>query len=127
MDLAADVKLEDLARMTPGFAGADLANLVNEAALAAARRGMAQVERVDFQEALDKLLLGAKREALMDEHERRIVAYHEGGTRWSRQFYPMSIHSIRSQLCHADAHLALPIFCRRMIGATIHVPTCSSA
>jgi cell division protease FtsH len=77
--LAADVKLEDLARMTPGFAGADLANLVNEAALAAARRGKAQVERVDFQEALDKLLLGAKREALMDEHERRIVAYHEGG------------------------------------------------
>jgi cell division protease FtsH len=77
--LAADVKLEELARMTPGFAGADLANLVNEAALAAARRGKKQVERVDFQEALDKLLLGAKRDALMDEHERRIVAYHEGG------------------------------------------------
>ena len=77
--LAADVKLEELARMTPGFAGADLANLVNEAALAAARRGKTQVERVDFQEALDKLLLGAKREALMDERERRIVAYHEGG------------------------------------------------
>src|SRR5260221_155020 len=77
--LAADVKLEELARMTPGFAGADLANLVNEAALAATRRGKTQVERVDFQEALDKLLLGAKREALMDERERRIVAYHEGG------------------------------------------------
>jgi cell division protease FtsH len=73
------VKLEELARMTPGFAGADLANLVNEAALAAARRGKTQVERDDFQEALDKLLLGAKREALMDERERRIVAYHEGG------------------------------------------------
>src|ERR1700736_3857311 len=77
--LAADVNLEELARGTPGFSGADLANLVNEAALAAARRGKTQVERLDFQEALDKLLLGGKREALMDEHERRIVAYHEGG------------------------------------------------
>jgi cell division protease FtsH len=77
--LAPDVDLEELARGTPGFSGADLANLVNEAALAAARRGKAQVDRHDFQEALDKLLLGGKREALMDERERRVVAYHEGG------------------------------------------------
>lgn len=77
--LAPDVSLEELARGTPGFSGADLANLVNEAALAAARKGKAQVDRQDFQEALDKLLLGGKREALMDERERRIVAYHEGG------------------------------------------------
>jgi cell division protease FtsH len=77
--LAPDVNLEELARGTSGFSGADLANLVNEAALAAARRGKTQVDRLDFQEALDKLLLGGKREALMDEHERRIVAYHEGG------------------------------------------------
>jgi cell division protease FtsH len=77
--IAPDVKLEDLARVTPGFAGADLENLVNEAALAAARRGSAQVSRQDFDNALDKLLLGGKREALMDERERRTVAYHEGG------------------------------------------------
>ncbi len=77
--LAPDVNLADLARVTPGFSGADLANLVNEAALAAARRGSAQVSRQDFENALDKLLLGGKREALMDERERRIVAYHEGG------------------------------------------------
>jgi cell division protease FtsH len=77
--LAPDVNLEDLARATPGFSGADLENLVNEAALAAARRGSAQVTRKDFEDALDKLLLGGKREALMDERERRIVAYHEGG------------------------------------------------
>src|SRR5258708_5510630 len=77
--LAPDVNLEDLARATPGFSGADLENLVNEAALAAARRGKTQVERRDFEDALDKLLLGGKREALMDERERRIVAYHEGG------------------------------------------------
>ncbi len=77
--LAADVNLEDLARVTPGFSGADLENLVNEAALAAARRGSAQVSRQDFEHALDKLLLGGRREALMDERERRTVAYHEGG------------------------------------------------
>ncbi|HZS76726.1 MAG TPA: ATP-dependent zinc metalloprotease FtsH [Ktedonobacteraceae bacterium] len=77
--LAPDVNLEELARGTPGFSGADLANLVNEAALAAARHGKTQVDRHDFQEALDKLLLGGKREALMDERERRIVAYHESG------------------------------------------------
>jgi cell division protease FtsH len=77
--LAPDVNLADLARVTPGFSGADLENLVNEAALAAARRGSTQVSRQDFENALDKLLLGGKREALMDERERRIVAYHEGG------------------------------------------------
>ena len=77
--LAPDVNLEDLARATPGFSGADLENLVNEAALAAARRGQTQVARQDFEEALDKLLLGGKREALMDERECQIVSYHEGG------------------------------------------------
>src|SRR6266536_929290 len=77
--LAPDVNLEDLARGTPGFSGADLENLVNEAALAAARRESRQVSRQDFENAIDKLLLGGKREALMDEQERRIVAYHEGG------------------------------------------------
>ncbi len=77
--LAPDVNLADLARMTPGFSGADLENLVNEAALAAARRESAQVSRQDFDNALDKLLLGGKREALIDERERKIVAYHEGG------------------------------------------------
>ncbi len=77
--LAPDVNLADLACVTPGFSGADLENLVNEAALAAARRDSAQVSRQDFENALDKLLLGGKREALMDERERRIVAYHEGG------------------------------------------------
>ena len=77
--LAPDVNLEDLARVTVGFSGADLENLVNEAALSAARRGSAQVTRPDFENALDKLLLGGKREALMDGRERKIVAYHEGG------------------------------------------------
>src|SRR5712691_13124101 len=63
--LAPDVNLEELARQTPGFSGADLANLVNEAALVAARHGKTQLDHHDFQEALDKLILGGKREALM--------------------------------------------------------------
>jgi cell division protease FtsH len=77
--LATDVNVADLAQVTVGFSGADLENLVNEAALSAARRGSAQVTRPDFENALDKLLLGGKREALMDGRERQIVAYHEGG------------------------------------------------
>src|SRR2546423_2679113 len=77
--LSPDVNLEDLARGTPSFSGADLENLVNKAGLAAGARGNAQVSRQDFENALDKLLLGGKREALLDERERRIVAYHEGG------------------------------------------------
>ncbi|HEX6557157.1 MAG TPA: hypothetical protein VF026_30620 [Ktedonobacteraceae bacterium] len=77
--IAPDVNLANLARVTPGFSGADLENLMNEAALTAARRGSTQVSRQDFENALDKLLPGGKREALMDERERRIVAYHEGG------------------------------------------------
>ncbi len=77
--LAADVDLELLARRTPGFSGADLANLANEAALTAARRGAAEVQRRDFDEAMDKIVLGTRRATLMNEEERRLVAYHEAG------------------------------------------------
>jgi cell division protease FtsH len=77
--LAGDVDLDALAHATPGFAGADLANLINEAALAAARHNHAQVTRADMEEALDKILLGIKRSTALDESERRTVAYHEGG------------------------------------------------
>ena len=78
--LARDVNLELLARRTPGFSGADLANLANEAALAAARRGGTDVVAVrDFDEAMDKIVLGTRQAGLQDEGERRLVAYHEGG------------------------------------------------
>ena len=77
--LAADVDLASVARQTPGFAGADLANLANEAALLAARRGSASVSLADFEESLDKLVLGTRQAALKEPKERRIVAYHEGG------------------------------------------------
>src|SRR5262245_32564902 len=77
--LAADVDLATLARQTPGFAGADLANLANEAALHAARNGHETVGLVDFEESLDKVLLGTRQPSLTNPEERRIVAYHEGG------------------------------------------------
>jgi len=77
--IAPGLDLENLAAATPGFSGADLANLVNEAALMAARKNKKVVERSDFDEALDKIVLGTERSMLMSEHERRVVAYHEAG------------------------------------------------
>jgi cell division protease FtsH len=75
-----DVDLETMARATPGMAGADLANLVNEAALIAVRRGSKQIERMDFENARDRVVLGAQRESLiLNAEERRATAFHEGG------------------------------------------------
>ncbi len=78
--LAADVDLKVLARGTPGFSGADLENLVNDAALAAARQGKERVDMEDFERAKDKVLMGAERRSLvLSEEERRNTAYHEAG------------------------------------------------
>jgi cell division protease FtsH len=86
--LGLDVDLDLLARRTPGFSGADLANLANEAALVAARRGGADVTMRDFDEALDKIVLGTRQAALLGEEERRLVAYHEGGHALVAKFTP---------------------------------------
>jgi cell division protease FtsH len=77
--LAPDVDLGSLAATTPGMVGADLANLVNEAALLAARREHKRVERPDFADALEKILLGAERNVMMTEADRRRTAVHEAG------------------------------------------------
>src|SRR6266705_3536003 len=77
--LASDVDLVTVARSTPGMVGADLANLVNEAALLAARRNLDTVTQVCFNEALDKIILGAERPLVLTEEDMNIVAYHEGG------------------------------------------------
>ncbi|MCC6132223.1 MAG: ATP-dependent zinc metalloprotease FtsH [Acidobacteria bacterium] len=75
-----DVDLSVVARGTPGFAGADLANLVNEAALNAARQDKKKVEMIDFDFAKDKVLMGAERKSMvMSDKEKRNTAYHEGG------------------------------------------------
>ncbi len=78
--LAPDVELEVIARGTPGFAGADLANLCNEAALLAARVNKKWVEMIDFEQAKDKVYMGAERRSLvMTEEDKKVTAYHEAG------------------------------------------------
>ena len=78
--IATDVKADILARGTPGFSGADLANLVNEAALFAARSSKRLVDMTDFESAKDKIMMGAERRSMiMPEAERRNTAYHESG------------------------------------------------
>ncbi len=77
--LGEDVNLEDIARASPGFAGADLANLLNEGALMAARKNKKQVEMIDIYEAKDKISFGRERRQLMDEEDKRMTAFHEAG------------------------------------------------
>ncbi len=78
--LAADVDLKEIAKQTPGFVGADLENLLNEAALLAARRNKKQVDAADLDEAEDRVIAGpAKHDRVVNKHERETVAYHEAG------------------------------------------------
>ena len=77
--LAADVELESIARGTVGMSGADLANLVNEAALLATREDKEAIDSLDFETARDKILMGAKREDVITEEDKRATAYHESG------------------------------------------------
>ena len=78
--LASDVDPRIIARGTPGFSGADLANLVNEAALMAARKGKRSVTMAEFEMAKDKVMMGAERRSMvMTEDEKKLTAYHEGG------------------------------------------------
>ena len=78
--LAPDIDLKVIARGTPGFSGADLANLVNEAALLAARRGKRLVTQHEFEDAKDKVMMGSERRSMvMSEEEKKLTAYHEAG------------------------------------------------
>jgi cell division protease FtsH len=77
--LAGDVDLDRMAQSTPGMVGADLANLVNEAALTAARRGHKKVQREDFTDSLERIMLGAARKIILTAEDRRRIAYHESG------------------------------------------------
>jgi cell division protease FtsH len=110
--LAPQVDLENLARGMVGLSGADLKNIVNEAALLAGRKEKQRVEREDFDQARDKILLGAEREDIITEKERRIIAYHEGG------------HALMAKLMpHADPIHKVSIIPRgRSLGATEQVP-----
>jgi cell division protease FtsH len=113
VNLADDVDLSVVARGTPGFVGADLQNLVNEAALLAARRDAQQVHRVDFESAKDKVLLGAERRSLiMSDDDKRETAYHEAG------------HALVAMLSeHADPVHKVTIIPRGMaLGVTMTMP-----
>lgn len=111
--LAPNVSLQLLARGTPGFSGADLANLVNEAALLAARRNKTMVTMQDFEDAKDKVMMGSERKSLvMDEQEKKMTAYHEAG------------HAIASlHLQESDPLHKVTIIPRgRALGVTMQLP-----
>lgn len=107
-----DVDLETVANRTVGFSGADLQNLVNEAALLAARKGKEKVEAEDFDQARDKILMGIEREDLINEEEKEVIAYHESG------------HAMMSMLLPgADPLEKVTIIPRgRALGATEQIP-----
>jgi len=112
--IAPDVELEKIARGTPGFSGADLENLVNEAALWAARQNKKEVELVDFETAKDKVLMGAERKSMiLSEDEKRTTAYHEAG------------HALMAKLLPgADPVHKVTIIPRgRALGVTMQLPT----
>jgi cell division protease FtsH len=112
--LSDDVDLEVLARGTPGFAGADLANLVNEAALIAARRGKKSVEMEDFEYAKDKVLMGVERKTMvLSDEEKEITAYHEAGHALVAAFTPES----------DPLHKVTIIPRGRALGLTMQLPT----
>ena len=112
--MAPDVKADIIARGTPGFSGADLANLVNEAALFAARMNKRLVDMEDFERAKDKIIMGAERRSLvMPEEERRNTAYHESG------------HAVVAKLLPKTdpVHKVTIIPRGRALGVTMQLPT----
>ena len=109
-----DVDLQRVARGTPGFSGADLENLVNEAALLAARRDAENVTSTDFDMAKDKVMMGSERRSLtLSDHERRVTAYHEGG------------HALVALLQedHDPLHKVTIVPRGRALGVTMSLPT----
>lgn len=115
LKLGGEVDLRLVAQRTPGMVGADLANVVNEAALAAARRGSAVVELMDFEEAIDRIQLGLKKRGrVMNEEEKRRVAFHEGG-------HTLVALSVK----HADPVHRVTIIPRSIgaLGVTLQLPT----
>jgi cell division protease FtsH len=112
--VATNVELEKIARGTPGFSGADLENLVNEAALWAARQNKKEVENIDFEMAKDKVMMGAERKSMiLTDEEKRITAYHEAG------------HALMAKLLPGTdpVHKVTIIPRGRALGVTMQLPT----
>ncbi len=115
LKLSQDVDLESIATRTPGFVGADLANICNEAALIAARRNKNAIEMVDFEDAIDRVLAGPeKKNRLISQKEKEIVAYHEAGHTIVANFLP-----------HADPVTRVSIIPRGIsaLGYTMQTPS----
>jgi len=111
--IGADVVLKTIARGTPGFSGADLANLVNEAALLAARRGKRVVTMKELEDAKDKVMMGAERRSMvMTEDEKKLTAYHEGGHAIVMLYVPG----------HEPLHKVTIIPRGRALGLTMYLP-----
>jgi len=110
--LAENVDLKKIAKITPGFSGADLANVINEAALLAARKNKKFVEQEDLEEAVDKVMIGIAREGALSPEEKKRVAYHEAG------------HAILSKLLpNADPVHKVSVIPRGMaLGVTVAIP-----
>ena len=112
--MAPDVELNTIARGTPGFSGADLANVVNESALLAARRNRKIITMQDFEDAKDKVMMGAERKSMvMKEEEKKLTAYHEGGHAIVSLYQPAS----------DPIHKATIIPRGRALGLVMRLPT----
>ena len=111
--LAAGISLADLAKLTPGFVGADLANLVNEAAILAARRNLTRIGQAEFQDAMERIIAGPERQGkIISEYERKVVAYHEAG-------HAVVMHNLE----HSDPVHKVSIVSRGMaLGYTMPLP-----
>ncbi|MDP4711382.1 MAG: ATP-dependent zinc metalloprotease FtsH [Saprospiraceae bacterium] len=111
--MAPDIDLQLLSRQTPGFSGADIANICNEAALIAARKSREAIQMADFMEAVDRIIGGLERKSkIVSEKEKRIIAFHEAGHVTSSWFLP-----------HADSLLKVSIIPRgKSLGAAWYLP-----
>jgi cell division protease FtsH len=111
--LAPEISITDLAKLTPGFVGADLENLVNEAAILAARRNLHQIGRLEFQDAMERIIAGPERQGkILSDYERKVVAYHEAG-------HAVVMHNLE----HSDPVHKISIISRGMaLGYTMPLP-----
>ena len=110
--LDSDVELNTVARSTPGFSGADLENLINEAAIRAARESHTKISMNDIEFAKDKVIMGSERKSLViNEHERKVTAYHEAG------------HALVAKLTPGTDPVMVTIIPRGMaLGLTMQIP-----
>lgn len=118
--LAKDVDFEKISRRTPGFTGADLQNLMNEAAILAARRELKEISKDEIADALERIIAGPeKKNAVVSEEKRKLVAYH--GT----ESYTCYVYTQASSLQLFKGHYVAPLLKRRVIDLLLYACSCS--